>query len=422
MTRWATFLLAAATLSGCVQAEELQERILPGREPVPERWEASVEPSMAPDFSGTGPSYPVLLVHQHHVPSARQQEEARRNPVVCLRLDGSPLAFAPSTRDMAACAGPAADPPTGRAFVERESYLAQGGRGLAVMMDPCRGGAIVLGRDGFLVQAPGHAFEVRLLENGTFRVDGRWLAPGSSLKVGYFLHAGDAQDEEYVRVVFDAPGRWLLSRMGSDGRDLDGVPPRPDHGSGLFVDVDVAPVDLASPLRAVLDATPGAVRGVASLRAVHDGERLTELTVRVLAEDEAILWYGAGRVEGKLRLLGARDPLARDEPQVGPEALLDLAASPWDTLRAGTAPTTDVRLDPTTSWGTVAGIPLGVDRSLAPGGCEGGCVFVRQAGAWSRVVLPERGEAMDALTLQVLSGEGRAANAVWWHVPAAPAP
>lgn len=421
MTRWATFVLVAATLGGCVQAEDLRERILPGRDPVPERWEASVEPSMAPDFSGAGPSYPVLLIHQHHVPSARQQEEARRNPVVCLRLDGSPVAFAPSTREAMMCAGPPADPPTGRAFVEQERYLAEGGRGLAVMMDPCRGGAVVLGRDAFLVQAPGHAFEVRLLENGTFRVDGRWLEPGSALKIGYFLHAGDAQDEEYVRVVFDAPGRWLLARMGSDGRDLDGVPRRPDHGSGLFVDVDVAPMDLASPLRAVLDATPGVVRGVASLRAVHDGERLTEITVRVLTGEEAILWYGAGRVEGKLRLLGAREAIAPDEPQADPEALLDLAAIPWEALRAGSVPTADVRWEPAARWGTVAGIPLGVDRSLAPGGCEGGCVFVRQAGAWSRVLLPERGEATDALTLQVLSGEGTEANAVWWHVPAPPA-
>lgn len=313
--------------------------------------------------------------------------------------------------------GSPADPPTGRLFIDKSSYLGQGGRGALVMMDMCNGGVLVFSESAsaFEVQAPAHRFRVQQLPDGTFAVDGSWIAPGTALKVGYYLHHGDKRDEEYVRVVFEAPGRWPLARMGVSGADLIGLPPRPTQGSGLVVDVPVAPAELREPLALVLDATPGRVQGITAMRAVHDGERLTELTMRVLTSDGAFTWYGAGREGDSLRLLGAFAPAPGVEPRVAAPRVLDIAALPWDTLRAGVeGGPLDVRLDPSARWAMTGNLSLGSGDAIPLGTCDAGCVFVRQGDAWERVILPERSEAAGAATLRVFLQEDAS---VWWHAP-----
>lgn len=422
MRRAVILAFASLLLGGCVDAGDVA-RALRFEPQGPTDRSQEVEPSMAPDFSGSGPSYPVLLVHQHHVPSQRQREEAERNPVVCLALDGRPIEFAATSErttmmEMAACAGPPADPPTGRLYANRTTFEKDRPLGVGVLMSECSGGITMLsaGDRDFEVSTREHTFLVELLPNGTFSVDGRWVRPGTALKVSYYISRGDANDEEFVRVVFDAPGQWLVSRVGEMGRNDDpDVPPRPLQGSGLVVEVPVAPATLGAALAAVLAATPGSVSGVSGLRAVHHGERLTEFTLRVVTDRGVVTWYGAGRIGDAMRLLGAQEP-AVEESFVTAEGLLTMSELEWAALRAGVAgDITDVRLAPDVAWTTVGPVALGVPRERDTRGCDGGCVFVRGGDGWFRLLVAQRGSAAGALTLRVLADGDAGPTEVWWH-------
>lgn len=418
-------LVATLALAGCVRPPEL---------PFVERlggvsgWEFDVEPSMAPDFSKGSPTYPVLLVHQHHVPSERQKEEARRNPVVCLRADGAPMPLLPpvsvDSMDAAmaaeACMGPAADPATGRVYADPADL--RGMDGLAVFMSACSGSMVRLddATREFKVATSAHEFVVRFHDNGTFSVDGRWIEPGTSLKIGYYIARGDAQDEEYVRVVFDAPGEWLWSRVKPWGQPLDGdedVPPRPDAGTGLVVDVPLSPASLREPIEAAIAATPGGATRLLGLRAVHDGERLTELRIRVANEsDDSVTWYGAGRTQGQMRLLGAQQA-GPHEVGVDVQRFLDAFDMEWTTLRAGEGEMLDARLAANASWSGPAGLPVGVDATLPAPACDETCVMIDRGMGWQRVPAPEKHDTDGATTLHVILD----AREVWWHVAEEPA-
>lgn len=423
MIRSVGLLVAALALAGC--AESLLPLSAKGETG---GWSSTVEPTMAPDFTGDGETYPILLVHQHHVASKRQQEEWSQ--VVCSTTGGEalPLLGAKEATDAAACARPSADAATGRLYFDAAEFRSEAPTAVVAITNACSGGLVLLRESlsGFVFHAPGHSFLVESHANRSFSVDGRWITPGTALKVGYFIDRGSERDEQSVRVVFDHPGEWLASKVAPWDPALDGdVPPRPSEGTGLSVDVPLAPASLLEALDATLAATPGHAEGLAALRMVHDGSRLTEATIRYATSGGSVTWYGAGRTGDSLRMLGAETPSmgARSVPI---EAFRETFDAGWATLRAGNGGSmTDVRLDPAISWSGPGGAALALDPALHPAGCRDGCVLVRADDAllgsgWQMLLAPEPSEAVAALTLHVLAfpdGGGEAA-ALWWHAPA----
>lgn len=390
-------------------------------------WSSVVEPSMAPDFTGDGETYPILLVHQHHVLSERQREESSR--VVCQTTDGEEIELLRPRVEAKACAGPAVDAATGRLFLERAAFDAEDPDAVLAMTRSCSGGAVLFdeARRELVVQTPAHGFLVQLHANRSFSVDDRWIEPGTALKVEYYIDRGSAKDEQYVRVVFDHPGEWLVSRVAPWDAETDGGLPRPpEQGTGLEADVPLSAATLLDVLDATLRATPGAVERVEALRVVHDGERLTEATVRYGTAQGTVTWYGSGRTGESLHLLGAEASPSGSPgaPLAAVQSAFDLG---WAELRAGVpGALTDVRLDPAVAWRGPAGTALALDPALHPGGCAGGCVLVHGPGplegsTWRVLLAPEQEPSEGATTLQVLAfgDDGGAPAEVWWHAPEA---
>jgi len=380
-------------------------------------WET--EGSMAPDFTGAGPSYPVLLVHFHVTMSEREREEYERNPVVC--IVGGPevpaLPALPDTEAEAPCMPPPWDQATGRVFMDQAGFSER--TPVMIVGGGCDGSLRLLeaGRS-YEVGLPGHTFLVDAHTNGTFSVDGRHIAPGTSVKATYWIDGGDPQDEKSVRAVFDAPGRWLLSRVGEGGgllEDDPDVPPRPDRGTGLVAEVPEGAGGLVDVLDPLLAATPGRDPRVLEARIVLGGGRLTEVLVDVSTHNASVRWYGAGRIDGHVRVLGAQGTPASGG--VASDALLAAFAEPLTSFAGGDEGTLDLRLARERS---VAG-PTGTwieTRLQPPTACDGTCLHVLVDGAWRRATAGHEADAEDARSLaaEVLGADGSSRKHLW-HVP-----
>lgn len=388
-------LLLVPALAGCV---------LPGQGiPGASHWDWSVEDSMLPDFTGDGPGYPVLLVHQHAAPSRAMEREWRENPVVCLTLDGAPIRSAGLSADMIDCGPPVSDPGSGRLFVARDLFDSWDARAVVVQQDDCAGGAFPLhdGRPGFQVVTPEHAFQVEQRDDGTFLVDGEHvLAPGKTLKATYWVDHGDPDRQRFVRVAIDHPGRWLVSQVGPRGFE---PPVRPgqatytDDGRVLDAHLPRAPEGLDDLLRPLVDATEGHGATVTRLRfALADGA-LSELDVALRTDRGLTEWYLASRTGEEVRVLGNRSQ--QGSPGIVPGALLDAFPGALGELAGDGVAHRFV-------WSRHAAYhdPLPVPLDLAVGDCDD-CVLLWDEAGWYRAPLAQASEAPagDARTLAVTS-------------------
>lgn len=436
--RWRSLLLmvltAAGGLAGC-----LDEADVHGTGAL--LWET--EPSMAPDFTGDGPAYPILLVHTHETESRRERREREEGPIVVCTPSGVPVPLEPAAvlgksskpsadAAMAPCMGPPVDEATGRLYANRSAFERDAPDGILAFPRGCDGGLLRFGgaradaQDSYLVRLPGHDFNVTLHANGTFAVDDRWLAPGTALKVSYRVAPGDREDEKQVRAVFDAPGRWLVARVGErvEG-DLPIV--RPERGTGLEARVPIDAADAGSVLGPLLAATPGADPALLALRVVHQDGRLTEVRADVATDAGVVSWFGAGRVQGQVRVLGAVGAVAPDGNGTGVPVAEFVAAFPEPFARyAAGAGTVDLRLardralaSPTGTWQETIPAELGAAAALP---CDGTClhawVDAAVAGGWRDAPLARQAPAVDARTLEVRVLDDVGGEALHlWHVP-----
>lgn len=252
--------------------------------------------SMAPDHTGQGPSYPVLLLHTHHDLSRKQAEEQRH--VVCF-VDGVEIPDV-ELRDMAACEPDRFDQATGRVYMDNRTEWG----GPAVALTPGCGGRIQVFPEGgaITVRTAGHDFHVRF-DGSDYVIDGEHrVAPGQVLKVDYWMDRGDPENERMVKAVFDNPGRWLYSMIGDPYATLEERPgARPEMGDGLMAFVDAHATTFDAILGPLVEATPGAGE-VDNFRIVQ-GAALTEVRLEIVGTDGTWSWYSAAHEDGQLRML-----------------------------------------------------------------------------------------------------------------------
>lgn len=402
-------LLVVPVLAGCIGHEPLLE--LSGME-----WE--VEGSMAPDFTGQGRSYPVLLVHHHATLSEEERREEERNPVVCL-VDGPPVEPLPpltfrvpgtdgGAADAAPCEPPRYDLATGRLQADPSAFdgrtpalLAIGGCGSSgFLLDP---GAT------YELRLPGHTFVIEVRLDGTFAVDGRALTSGEAHKATYWLDRGNDDHEKSVRAVFDFPGRWLVSRVGLEHPLHED--PRPERGTGLAALVPEDAADLEGVLGPLIEATPGKEARLLQARIVVDQGRLTEVRAIVTSEDATVAWFSTSRAHGQVEMLGAEE-----SPEAGGvtiDRLLAAFPQALAALGAGHEGTLDLRLARNVSLASPTGTWF--EQQVAPPvPCER-CLHVFLEGAWQRAWAAQETDAEDARTLQaeVTGNDGDVVVHLW---------